>query len=374
MYPLALYPYDEGKWKDRLPIFFRIFYLLYVHSSRPHRDLKFLFPGFSILAIFEMRLISLEDHFLSNAAVTSPDAERLALHQFPKSVARNLSDIGEQRIKDMDKGDMALQVVSHVPFVLSLEVCQKTNDQLEAAIKASNGRFAGFATLPMDDPAACPAELERCISQLRFVGAMIPNHAYGRHYDADEYLPLFQKAEGLDVPIYLHPAPAAPSERPKFGGNYPSDLANLMGHQGWGWHADCALHFLRLYASGLFDKCPRLKLILGHNGEMLPYMIDRINNRFTNNWGSHNRGMMTVWDENIWITTSGMWSLPPFACLIRRVKPERIMYSLDYPFEINEEGKSFMEEVQQSGWITDEEFRMMAHGNAEKLLKLKLPH
>jgi predicted TIM-barrel fold metal-dependent hydrolase len=320
-----------------------------------------------------MRLISLEDHFLSEAAVTSPDAEKLALHQFPASVAHNLSGVGEQRIKDMDKGDMALQVISHVPFVLSLEVCQNTNDQRAAAIKTSNGRFVGFATLPMDDPAASPVELERCISHLGFIGAMIPNHAHGRHFDGEEYLPLFRKAESLDVPIYLHPAPAAPSERPGFAGNYPSDLANLMSNQGWGWHADCALHFLRLYSSGLFDKCPGIKIILGHNGEMLPYMIDRINMRFAKNWGSHKRDLLTVWEQNIWITTSGMWSLSSFACLIRAVNLDRIMYSLDYPFEINEEGKSFMGKVKRSGLVTDQQFEMIAHGNAEILLRIKSP-
>ena len=315
--------------------------------------------------------ITLEEHFISEVMSSSQSVKSLALHQFPPTVRSNLLDIGERRIRAMDESNISLQIISHVPALAPLDLCQQANHQLAEAVKARPSRFAGFAFLPMGDPSAAAVELERCVKELGFVGALIPNHAAGVYYDGESYASFWRRVQQLDVPIYLHPTPASAAQRDYFAGNYPDELTQLFSTQAWGWHADVAVHLLRLYASGLFDKYPKLKIVIGHMGEMLPFMVERIEARLTGNWGSMTRGFTTVWEENVWVTTSGMFYMGPFACLIRTVKKDRILYSVDYPLEDNADGDRFLKEVEKSGWLTEEELHMFAYKNAENLLGVK---
>lgn len=275
-------------------------------------------------------LLSLEDHFLAESVRASSSSENIPIRLYPDEVYQNLIDVGARRIKNMDAGNMAVQVVSHLQVVEPLPICQKANDQLAEAVRQHESRFRGFAILPMDDVSAIPGELERCIKTHGFVGALIPNHANGKYFDDESYWPMFQKAEELDVPLYLHPAPAVNFDAYK--GNYSDDVAMLLGGPALGWHVDIAFHVVRLYASGLFDKYPKVKIIIGHMGETLPFMVDRIERMLTRRWGSKTRGFMTVWRENFWVTTSGMFELGPLACLLRTVAVDRILYSKWHQF------------------------------------------
>lgn len=128
---------------------------------------------------------------------------------------------------------------------------------------------------------------------------------------------------------------------------------------------------MRLFASGLFDKFPKLKIVLGHNGEMVPFMLDRLS-RFYDKTPDHRRSLMTVWNENIWITTSGMFTLTLFVSLFRAASVDRIMYSIDYPFEDNKDGREFLQKLEGSGLVTKDDMEKICYKNAEKLLKLKL--
>jgi predicted TIM-barrel fold metal-dependent hydrolase len=260
-------------------------------------------------------MISLEDHFIGEAVKDRPSATAIPNHLFPKSIISDLYDVGEKRISEMDKGDISLQVVSHIPAVEPLELCRKVNEQLFEAVKISKGRLRGFGFLPMGEPSTIPDELERCVKQLGFLGALIPNHAHGTYFDNEAYWPMFERAQELDVPIYIHPTPAADFKR--FEGNYPKDITTLLAGPALGWHHDIAENVIRMYASGLFDRYPRVKIIIGHMGVLV------------RRWrGSRDRSFLTVWNENFWITTSGMWSLGPFACLIRMTAMDRILYSM----------------------------------------------
>ena len=271
-------------------------------------------------------LVSLEDHFIGEVIRGRPSATAIPNHLFPERVVENCYDIGEHRIVDMDNGDVALQVVSHIPAVEPLELCRKVNNQLFEAVKTSKGRLRGFAFLPMGEPSAIPDELERCVKQLGFLGALIPNHAHGRYFDDGDYWPMFERAQELDVPIYIHPTPAADFKR--FQGNYPKDIVTLLAGPALAWHTDIAENVIRMYGSGLFDHCPRVKIIIGHMGETIPFMLERIDRFLTRRWkGSKERSFLQVWNENFWITLSGMWSLGPFACLVRTVAMDRILYS-----------------------------------------------
>lgn len=318
-------------------------------------------------------MISLEDHFVSSEQEDKPE---LGLNMFPDGLLQNLKALGTSRIQDLDKGGVSLQVVSLLPSTEPLNICQQANAQLAEAVKDSNGRLAGFAALPMGQPDEATMELERCVKDLGFLGAHVPNHANGVFYDGPAYRPFWHKAQELDVPIYIHPCAPTEAGKEVFNG-LPPVAAMAFSEYSWSWHADVAVHFLRLYGSGLFepDQAPRVKIGIGHDGEMLPFQMGRTDRMLETVWTKDKltRKVKDVFRENLWITCSGMWDLAPLACLLRSTSIEKVMFSCDYPFEDSVVGKEFMEEVKKSGLVSEEEYEMIAYKNAEKFLKIKRP-
>ncbi|EXJ67749.1 uncharacterized protein A1O5_09095 [Cladophialophora psammophila CBS 110553] len=318
-------------------------------------------------------LIALEEHFFSQAILTeSTDSYSEQLKHIPGLIDK-LADVSDLRLQSMDAGKVSLQIVSHAPAAMSPSQCKSANDQLAQAVKNNPDRFAGFAVLPVSHPAECAAELTRCVKELDFVGALINNHAAdGTYYDESAYLPMFQAAQDLDVPIYLHPIWPTDDMMSLLytGANIPGAASISLSSSAFGWHSDVAVHILRLFASGLFDRLPKLKIIIGHMGEMLPFMLERII-QLSPRWGPRDRDFKTVWDNNIWITTSGDWSVNPMACILRNTKLDHVLYSVDYPFATNEAGLAFMQDLERSGLVTAQQLEMIAHGNAETLLRVK---
>ncbi|KAF5592403.1 5-carboxyvanillate decarboxylase [Fusarium pseudocircinatum] len=315
--------------------------------------------------------ITLEEHFLSRAAHSSEAAKDDPIHRFPTSIINRLVDIDNERIKNMDENNVAIQVLSHTPTnFLTAEAIIACNDELAAAVRANKSRFAGFACLPMDDPVAATHELERCIKEHGFVGALIDNHSNGNFYDGREYDVLWAKAVELDVPIYIHPA--WPSEKQKealySGGNLQSDSnsATTLGAFAFGWHASTANTILRLMASNNFDRHPKLKIIIGHSGELIPYMFDRINKATTFFGMKH--GFVEVMHNNIWITTSGMFDVHSLRCLLGNMPLSQVMFSVDYPFSDNKLGKEYLKMIQREGILDEDGIEAFASGNARRLL------
>ncbi|KAH8552558.1 putative 2-amino-3-carboxymuconate-6-semialdehyde decarboxylase [Umbelopsis sp. PMI_123] len=303
-------------------------------------------------------LITLEEHFVSRAVYDSPVAAKLGMENFPPAIPKLLS-LGKQRIKDMDDGHVSLQVISHNPAcVLDVDTCQKTNDQLPKAVKLYPSRFAGFAVLPMKEQG--------------FVGALAPNHADGVFYDGEDYNILFDKFQELNVPIYIHPT-------------NPSDDSLLFIKATM--TLICNLFFPHLVGAGMlivdYISCvsmpavslidSKTSIILGHNGELVPFLLERTNTAL-NIIASRDRTLKQVWDENIWVTTSGMFTLPPLYLLLKTTKIDRILYSVDYPFASNKAGEEFIKELSKSGFVTEEELEMIAYRNAESLLNVKARH
>ena len=258
----------------------------------------------------------------------------------------------------------------------SAENCRAGNDELARAIANSGrpARFAAFAVLPCSNAAQSARALERSVSSLGFVGALIDNHADGKHFDSAEYDVLWAKACALDVPIYLHPTWPSARMAEAFMGAYPEPVGTSLGAAGWGWHGDVGLHVLKLFCANVFDRFPALKIIIGHMGETLPFMLERCYDMSTRwaGWGPHKRPLRQVWNENIWITTSGAWSLAPMKCILENTSVERIMYGVDFPFESNEKGREWFEQLEASGCLTSEQLNMVAYGNAERLLKVQV--
>ncbi|OAP59421.1 hypothetical protein AYL99_06719 [Fonsecaea erecta] len=318
-------------------------------------------------------LVALEEHFFSQAILQgSADSYSEQLKHIPGLIDK-LADVGDLRLQSMDAGQVSLQIVSHAPATMSPSQCRSANDQLAAAVNDHPDRFAGFAVLPVADPAECAAELTRCVKELDFVGALIENHtADGTYFDGAAYVSMFQAAQDLDVPIYLHPTwPTQDMLSLLYTGeNIPKAASISLSSSAFGWHSDVAVHVLRLFAAGLFDRLPKLKIIVGHMGEMLPFMLERIM-QLSPRWGPRARAFKTVWDENIWITTSGDWSVNPMACILRNTRIDHVLYSVDYPFARNEDGLTFMRDLEKSGLVSPEQLEMIAYGNAEALLRVK---
>ncbi|KAK0610546.1 hypothetical protein B0T17DRAFT_117825 [Bombardia bombarda] len=326
-------------------------------------------------------LITLEEHFFS-ASVPS-DLQESYSEQFKhvNGIYDKLCDIGETRLRDMDAGRVSLQVVSHAPGLYDPAACRAANDQLAAAINAEEvraggstgkSRFAGFAVAPMGHPDEAAAELRRAMTELGFVGALVDNHSNGKFFDGPEYDVWWAAAEELGAPVYLHPNFPGDDLAPRYKGNFSDAAALSMGSSGLGWHTETALHLLRLFASGLFDRRPGLKIIIGHMGETIPFMLQRIQ-ALSRRWGDFRRDFKTVYDENVWITTSGVWSVDPLRCILANTRIDHILYSVDYPFQRNEVGLEWITELEESGLVNEEQLNAIAYGNAEKLLGIRAP-
>lgn len=330
----------------------------------------------SIMAPNNSPIITLEEHFMSQAAQETLSSKTATLKQAPGGLWDKFTELGPVRIKDMDAGRVTLQVISHGPGELSPPQCRSANNQLAAAVRSHPSRFVGFASLPMGHPAEAAAELRRtCIGGggIGFVGALVESHTdAGRYYEGPEYDTVWEAASELDVPVYIHPT--WPSDAVFEAGfrseSVPDDVALAISAFGFGWHSDVAMHIIRLYAAGVFDRFPGLKIIIGHFGEMIPYMLQRIE-RTAGRWG-RTRSFRQVWDENIWLTTSGNWSLDPLATILRNTKKDRILYSVDYPFAANEAGLKWLEELEASGLVSTEELEGIRWKNSSRLLKLEV--
>lgn len=245
-------------------------------------------------------LLTLEEHYFSSAAMNTLDDNMSEQFKHIPGLKEKLTDADQIRLSEMDKGKVSFQVISHacIAGAPAPQVCREGNDQLAKDIGKNRDRFAGFAVLPMSDPKECAIELQRCVQQLGFVGAMIDNHVHGKYYDGEEYHVFWSKAEELDVPIYLHPTWPSDDMNPRYTGNFSEGAGKSLGASGWGWHSETALHILRLFAAGVFDRSPKLKIIIGHFGEMIPFQLQRICN-LSVRWGDRKRRFKQVWDENL---------------------------------------------------------------------------
>ena len=319
-----------------------------------------------------MRVIALEEHYRSKYT------QEMGEHYYRRfdhggPFAARLADIGAQRIADMDRHGIDIQVLSHTvpsPEILEPEraipLCQRVNDDLAEAVSQYPTRLAGFASLPVADPQAAANELERTVSQLGFKGAMIHGVTQGRFLDNAFFFPILERAVTLDVPIYLHPAPPPEAVLDTYFSDLAPAVSLMLSTAGWGWHAETALHTLRLIAAGTFDRFPRLQLIIGHMGEMIPFQLARIDRTLMRATDKLRQNPAAYFQTNIHITTSGIFTLPPLQLALEVLGPDRVLFSIDYPYSGNDVGRAFLDSLT----LPAEDFDKITHGNAERLLRL----
>jgi predicted TIM-barrel fold metal-dependent hydrolase len=319
-----------------------------------------------------MKIITLEEH-VTTAAVQKAVPQDVPVPEFMKKIQTRLLDVGEGRLADMDESGITMQVLSlavnGVDRLSSQDqrfLLHDANDEIAAAVSVHPDRFAAWASLGLSEPASAAAELERCVRQHGFVGALVDGTTNGKFLDAPEFEPLFATAEKLEVPIYLHPAPPPATVQDAYFSGLPGGTGAMLARAGWGWHVETGLHVLRLILSGLFDRHPKLKMIIGHMGENLPFSLVRADTVMNRVGHGLKRPLKDYFHEHFWITTSGYFSQAPFQCALQVVGADRILFSVDYPFSDNQTGRAFLDSLS----VSPTDLGKIAYDNARALLRL----
>ena len=317
----------------------------------------------------EFRVITIEEHYYDKNVISHFTGADARTGGFVKD---NLLEVGEKRIQSMDDCGIDIQVLSHgapstqrIGAESGVQVAKAANDYLYEVCQAHPDRFAGFAALPTGDPAAAADELARTVNELGFKGAMI-HGLIGEEklfLDDKRFWPIFDRAQGLDVPIYIHPANPHPAVVTAYLKDYAEAYPGVV-NAGWGFTMETATMGIRLVLSGVFDKYPNLKIILGHLGETLPFLMWRIDMAL-NRPGNDGVAFREIFTSQFYITTSGFFSDPALLCCIQEMGVEHILFAIDYPFVPNEPGPKWMERLM----INNKDKAKILHGNAERLLK-----
>ncbi len=285
-----------------------------------------------------------------------------------EAITRRLIDTGAGRLREMDESGIDMQVLSLIsPGVQVFDaptataIAKKANDRLSDIVKEYPDRFAGLAAIAPQNPTEAAEELERAVKQLGLKGACVNSHTKGEYLDDNKYWVIFERAEKLGVPIYIHPRAPSPDMIKPFLA-YPV-LASM-----YGFGIDTGLHALRLICSGVFDVYPKLQIILGHFGEALPFWLWRINDSLprTPIGQKLSKAPIEYFENNFYLTTSGMFWQPALMCTHMALGIDKILFAVDHPFQSNEKAVQFM----NSAPICNMDREKIYHLNAENLLSL----
>nr|WP_314495619.1 amidohydrolase family protein [uncultured Chryseobacterium sp.] len=334
------------------------------------------------------KIITIEEHFILreisqevlkfNTAKSTFNSSKDAQKELMSIVLPNsdlIEDVGSIRIKFMDESGIDMQVLSYgagspqniTDKILALDLCRQANNELARLIKIRPDRFSGLAVLPMADPVAASQELERSVNLLGLKGAMLSGTFDGRFFDHPEFLPVFYKAQELNTPLYMHPAPLSEIIASYYyqSNQWPAVAGEMFAGAGYGWHLDSGIGIIRLIISGIFDKLPALKLISGHWGEMVPFYLNRLDDQLGKTL-KLDRKISEYFQSNIYITPSGLFSEAQLQFVISVVGSDQIIYSGDYPFLIDNNTRHFLENAS----ISNNDKEKIAYKNAESLFRL----
>ena len=282
-----------------------------------------------------------------------------------------LEDLGDERLARMDESGVDVQVLSltspglhNLAPAESISLARRTNDLIADTIARHPGRFDGFATIPTAAPAEGAQELERCVRDCGLKGGMLFGRTGDRNLDHTDFWPIFEMASELQVPLFIHPQIAPLAVRQAYYSGFEPQVDLAFATFGLGWHYDCGIQFLRLILAGVFDRFPDLQIILGHWGEVVLFYIERLKSfsRVT----SLQRSVVDVMRENLYVTSSGMFSESYFRHALEVVGIDRVLFSTDYPYQYRPGGgpKNFLEQIS----LSQDDKEKIAHGNWERLI------
>jgi len=309
-------------------------------------------------------IIALEEHYLD------PELKQFGGPGAGPEIVQRLDDLSVLRLKEMDEAGIDFQVLSHsipglqgVDAATGVPLARRVNDRLHEAVQRHPDRFAAFAALPTADPRAAAEELERTVTRLGFKGAMINGMTAGVFHDDERFWPIYERAQALDVPIYIHPTLPHPAVIEAYYKDYMQKHPGIL-RAAWGFTVETATQGLRFVLSGVFDAYPGLKIILGHMGEGLPFYLWRISHGLRGSMSE--KSFRDVFCEHVWITTSGFFSDPALLCCVMEMGIDRILFSVDYPFAENLPGTEWTKTLP----LCAEDKEKLLSGNAKRLLKL----
>lgn len=324
-----------------------------------------------------MKVIALEEHYCTAAiraawAALPAEFQDASLNLFNKGVTeKRLEEMGEARLKHMDEMGVDVQVISlTTPATQALgateavELAKAANDIAAKSVRANPNRLEAFATIPTPDPKAAANELERCVSELGMKGVMLTGRTRSLSLDAPEFLPVFETAARLRVPLYLHPQIPVQAVRDVYYTGLGEEIDTMFATGASGWHAETGIQALRLILAGVFDKFPEMQMILGHWGEIIMLYLDRIGPALDmGTRGKLDRTIERYIKDNFYVTPSGIFSERYLRNSIEIMGADRVMFSVDYPFQFVTDAKSFLTGAD----ISDDEKALIAHGNWQRL-------
>ncbi len=333
-----------------------------------------------------MRVVALEEHFSLPSLrgrfgpPTPPPssvASDASLPTVVRNVADKMTDLGAGRLAEMDRAGVSMQVLSKAGNHMGPSADMFEDDEAVAFARAFNdetarriadhpGRFAAFAHLPTRVPAAAADELERTVGELGCKGALVSGTIRGAFLDDPRFAPLLHRAQALDVPLYIHPGMPPADVRKAYYDGFPPRISFGLATFAWGWHYETALHVMRLAVSGTLDKYPGLVLIIGHMGEGLPAMLARCEHQFSCDLPHLRRPLSQTITDQVFVTTSGLFTVPPFMAALATFGIDRLMFSVDYPYASNEHGRAFLDALP----LAPADLAKLAHANADRLLRL----
>jgi 5-carboxyvanillate decarboxylase len=279
-----------------------------------------------------------------------------------RAVAERLEDLGSRRLADMDAPGVQIFDAD-----LGVGLARSANDELAEAIKKNPTRYAGLAAIAPQNPAAAAKELERAVGKLGLKGAIVNSHTHGEYLDDEKFWDILAAAETLDVPLYIHPNTPPPAMIAPF---LPRGLDGAV----YGFAVETGLHLMRIIVAGVFDRFPKLRIVVGHLGEGLPFWLFRLDfmhasmvraNRYEGVKPLKKKPSDYL-KENVWITTSGMQWAPAILFCQQVLGVDRVLYAMDYPYQFVPEEVKVTDELP----IPDADKKKLYQTNAERLFRL----
>lgn len=324
-----------------------------------------------------MKLIGLEEHFVTDPVMAAWQRVPAAWqdpgggHANQGDILRRLTDLTGERIADMDRAGLDVQVVSltaagtqSMEAAEAVSLAREANDALAGAVRARPDRLQGFATLPTPDPQAAARELSRAVTDLGFHGALVFGRTRDRNADDPANWPIYEAAAHHRAPLYFHPQAPVPAVRQAIYAGYGDPIDAAFATFGLGWHYEIGIQILRLILSGVFDRFPDLQIITGHWGEVVMFYLDRIDGM--GRFAKLARAPSDYFRTNISVTPSGIWSERYLRWALEVIGAERLMFSTDYPYRFEPDGRArrFLEEAD----LSDADRAAIAHGNWERMV------
>ncbi|MGF1477794.1 MAG: amidohydrolase family protein, partial [Geminicoccaceae bacterium] len=287
----------------------------------------------------DRRIVAVEEHFMHDTLVTHfPPGAR---HQ-PDRIRERLFDMAGLRVQEMDAAGIDGQILSHqspgsqrLSPEVAIEACRAVNDALAAVVREAPDRFQGFAMVPSTVPEAMADELARAVGELGLKGAMIHGLTRGAFADGETFEPLYARAAALGVPVYLHPALPDREVTARYYAPYDESHPMFI-RAAWGFGVEAGTQAIRLVLSGVFERHPDLRILLGHMGEALPFWLDRIDASLARP-GSTPANFAEVFRRQVWVTTSGFFSDRALECTVDAMGADRVLYAVDWPYAANVE-------------------------------------